>query len=46
MATLKTDNGGSTVGQEVDDLAFAFVAPLGADDYDTLTHLRKLDTRR
>ena len=47
VTTLITHNSCSLFGQQVDDLALAFIAPLGAQDYDILTHntnpLRKLD---
>src|SRR5690606_8662135 len=38
VATLITHNSCSLLGQEVDDFAFAIIAPLGAQDYDILTH--------
>jgi hypothetical protein len=34
VAALEADDDVGLVGEEVDDLAFAFVAPLGADDCD------------
>jgi hypothetical protein len=38
VATLKACDCGGTLGQEVHDLAFAFIAPLCADDDDELAH--------
>ena len=32
VAALEAHHRGDAVGQQIDDLAFAFVAPLGADD--------------
>ena len=32
ITALKADDNVRVVGEEIDDLAFAFVAPLGADD--------------
>src|SRR4029077_16916614 len=40
VAALKACHGDGTLGQEVYDLAFAFITPLGADDDDELSHLR------
>ena len=34
VATLKTGDGGTAIRQEIDNLAFALVTPLGADDDD------------
>jgi hypothetical protein len=34
MAALETRDRGDPFGQQVDDLAFAFVAPLRTKDYD------------
>jgi hypothetical protein len=43
VTALKTDDAASAIGQPIDQLAFAFVAPLGTDDdhitTDFLTHL-------
>ncbi len=38
VATLKADNGGCTVRQQVDDLSLALVAPLSTDDNYVSTH--------
>ena len=32
IATLEADDDVGVLGEEIDDLAFAFVSPLGADD--------------
>ena len=32
VATLEADDDVSVLGKKIDDLAFAFVSPLGADD--------------
>jgi hypothetical protein len=32
IATLEADDDVSVLGEEIDDLTFAFVSPLGADD--------------
>jgi len=37
VATLKTHHRLRVVGQPVDDLALAFIAPLGADDDDVVS---------
>ena len=34
MATLITDDDVEPLGEQIDNLAFTFVAPLGADDSD------------
>jgi len=39
MAALETHHAGGVVGEPVDDLTFAFIAPLGADDNDVLCHV-------
>ena len=39
MATLETHHCAGAVGEQIHHLAFAFVAPLGTNDYDILTHL-------
>jgi len=39
MAALETDDARCMIGQPVDDLTFAFIAPLGADDNDVLCHV-------
>jgi len=38
VATLVAHYGGSMFGQQIDDLAFALITPLGAQDDDILTH--------
>src|SRR5690606_5012844 len=38
VAALVTHDGGSLVGQQIDDLALTLITPLGAQDYDILTH--------
>ncbi|MCY1541869.1 hypothetical protein D9M68_775780 [compost metagenome] len=38
VAALIAHDGGSLVGQQIDDLAFTLITPLGAQDYDILTH--------
>ncbi|RMN95057.1 hypothetical protein ALQ50_05526 [Pseudomonas coronafaciens pv. coronafaciens] len=38
VATLITHYGGSMFGQQINDLAFALITPLSAQDYDILTH--------
>ena len=38
VAALEAHDALRVLGQPVDDLAFAFVAPLGADDDDVLAH--------
>ncbi|MCY1179441.1 hypothetical protein D9M73_198420 [compost metagenome] len=38
VATLVAHYGGSMFGQQINDLAFALITPLGAQDYDILTH--------
>jgi hypothetical protein len=38
VAALETRHGRGAHGQQVDDLALALVAPLGADDDDELAH--------
>lgn len=38
VATLVAHDGGSMFGQQIDDLAFALITPLGAQDDDILTH--------
>src|SRR5207253_10361115 len=40
MAALKADDALRVLGQPVDDLALAFIAPLRADDDDVLAHAR------
>lgn len=34
VSTLKAHDGRDAIGQQIDDLAFAFIAPLSANDYD------------
>ena len=38
VAALVTHYSGSMFGQQINDLAFALITPLGAQDYDILTH--------
>jgi hypothetical protein len=38
VAALKAHYALRVIGQPIDDLAFAFVAPLGADDYYVFCH--------
>ena len=38
VATLVAHYGGGMFGQQINDLAFALITPLGAQDYDILTH--------
>ncbi len=38
VAALETRDGADAFGQQIDDLAFAFVAPLRAENDDRLTH--------
>ena len=38
VAALEARHRGGTLGQQVDDLAFALIAPLGADDDDEFAH--------
>jgi hypothetical protein len=38
VATLEPRNGGRPVGEKIDNFSLAFVAPLGADDNNILTH--------
>ena len=38
VAALEAHDALRALGQPVDDLAFAFIAPLGADDDDVLAH--------
>ena len=38
MTALKAHHGRGTVGQEINNLALAFVTPLGADHYHIFTH--------
>ena len=45
MATLKAHNGRDAVRQEINNLAFALIAPLGANNYNTLTHFIKPNAR-
>jgi hypothetical protein len=40
VAALEAHDALSVLGQPVDDLALAFIAPLGADDHDVLAHVR------
>ena len=40
VPALEADDAGRALGQPVDDLALAFIAPLGADDDDVLAHVR------
>src|SRR5262249_47297727 len=35
VATLKTDHQVGPLGEQVDDLSLSFIAPLGANDYET-----------
>ena len=39
VAALEARDRGGALGQQVDDLALAFIAPLGADDDDELAHV-------
>jgi hypothetical protein len=39
VPSLEARHGGGLLGEEVHDLAFAFIAPLGTDDDDELAHL-------
>ena len=41
MSALKPHHALRTIGQPVDDLALAFVTPLGADYYDVLAHFMR-----
>ena len=38
VAALEARHGSGPLGQQVDNLALAFIAPLGADDNDESTH--------
>jgi len=38
VTALETHHGGGALGQQIDNLALALIAPLGADDYDILSH--------
>jgi len=38
VAALETHNGTDFLGEQIDDLALAFIAPLGTKHYDRLTH--------
>jgi hypothetical protein len=38
VTTLESHHRGGTVGEEVDNLTFTLVTPLGADDDNILTH--------
>ena len=38
VTTLEPGDGSSAIGQQVDDLALALIAPLGAYDYNVFTH--------
>jgi hypothetical protein len=38
VAALIANYRGSMFGQQINDLAFALITPLGAQDYDILTH--------
>ena len=42
VAALEAHDAGRLLGQPVDDLALAFIAPLGADDDDVLAHAADL----
>ena len=42
MSALETHNRRSLLGEEIDDLAFAFVTPLGADHDDVASHQNML----
>jgi hypothetical protein len=39
VAALETHHTGGVVGQPVDDLTLALIAPLGTDDNDVLCHV-------
>ncbi|GAB3061654.1 hypothetical protein GCM10027214_28560 [Stenotrophomonas tumulicola] len=38
VTTLETHDGTDFLGKQIDDLALAFIAPLGTKHYDRLTH--------
>jgi hypothetical protein len=38
MTTLKTGHTGHLISEQVNDLALAFVTPLGAENYNVLSH--------
>src|SRR5690606_40342600 len=38
VATLEAGHTGHLIGQQINDLALAFVTPLGAQNYDVLAH--------
>jgi len=38
VAALETHYGTDFLGEQIDDLALAFIAPLGTKHYDRLTH--------
>ena len=42
VSALETRHRGSAIGQQVDDFAFALIAPLGADDDDEFTHMKSM----
>ncbi len=42
VSALKARDGGDALGQQIDDLALALIAPLRADDDDELAHRRPL----
>ena len=39
VATLKTGYHNRLISQQIDNLAFAFIAPLGAQHHDILSHV-------
>ena len=43
VATLKAHHTRDFIGQPIDDLALAFIAPLGADDDDISCHVESFD---
>jgi hypothetical protein len=38
VTALESHDRGHAVSEQIDDLAFAFIAPLSANDYDILLH--------
>jgi hypothetical protein len=44
VATLEARHGIGAVSQKINNLALAFIAPLAADQYNTLTHLSTPET--
>ena len=45
VAALEASDGGGALGQQIDDLALALIAPLRADDDDELAHFMCLNAR-